>query len=87
MRILKSASALIAVVVAGAIASHSSEGATQGASPSAPPRQGAPALDVDQRSALVAHEVGDSIGRERDLSEIEVSVEGSVVTLRGQHVG
>lgn len=84
MSILKSVSFLVAVIATGAAASHPSEAATQGASASGPLRQGAPALEIDQWSARIAREVGDSLRRERDLREIEVSVEGSVVTLGGR---
>ena len=84
MRIVQSALSVVAVIATGAVATHSSEAGAQNASLSASLRQTAPALDVDQRFAQIAREVRDSLGRERDLREIEVSVEGTVVTLGGR---
>ena len=84
MRIVKTVSFLGAVAVTVTVASHPSEAALQGASPSLALRQGAPALDVDQRSTRIDREVTASLRGVRDLREIEVSVEGNVVTLGGR---
>jgi len=84
MRIVPSALSVIAVVVTGAVASHASEVAIQSASPSTSLCQTAPALDVGQQSARIAREVRDSLGGERDLRDIEVSVERGAVTLGGR---
>ena len=76
MTVPKPASFVMAVAAVAAVAALPLKAAAQ-ATPSS-------ALDVSQRTARIARDVTDSLRRERDLRDVEVSVEGDVVTLRGR---
>jgi osmotically-inducible protein OsmY len=73
MMILKPASCLMVVVAVAAAALLPVEVFTQGALSSS-----------DQQAARIARDVADSLRSERDLRDVEVLVEGDVVTLEGR---
>ena len=83
MRTPISTLALVAALISAAVASLPSEAVAHDvAVPSALP-QGERSLEAGQTPPQIEREVRDSLRGERDLHQIEVSVQGNVVTLTG----